>query len=107
LFQYYFPTVSAPFRGGYMSANKQFLSQLPIHLINFSNDKEKKVHQRIVELVDCMLKLHKDLQQEKSDRERTSLQRQIEATDAEIDDFVYQLYGITEEERKIVEESIQ
>ncbi|MGA3325782.1 MAG: hypothetical protein ABSF45_15020 [Terriglobia bacterium] len=29
--------------------------------------------------------------------------REIAATDAEIDDLVYQLYGITEEERKIIE----
>jgi len=28
--RWFFPTVSAPFRGGYFSANKQFLSKLPI-----------------------------------------------------------------------------
>jgi hypothetical protein len=31
------------------------------------------------------------------------LQREIEATDKEIDEFVYELYGLTEEEIKIVE----
>jgi hypothetical protein len=34
---------------------------------------------------------------------RTALQRQIEATDGQIDALVYQLYGLTEEEIKIVE----
>jgi len=29
--------------------------------------------------------------------------RDIAATDAEIDELVYELYGITEEERKIIE----
>jgi len=33
----------------------------------------------------------------------TRVQRQIEATDREIDDLVYELYGLTEEEIKIVE----
>jgi hypothetical protein len=34
---------------------------------------------------------------------RTVLQRQIEATDREIDRLVYELYGLTEEEIRIVE----
>jgi len=35
--------------------------------------------------------------------ERTSVQRQIDATDAEIDRLVYDLYGLTAEEIAIVE----
>lgn len=31
------------------------------------------------------------------------IERDIAATDAEIDELVYELYGITEEERKIIE----
>ena len=31
------------------------------------------------------------------------VEREIAATDAEIDDLLYELYGITEEERKIIE----
>ncbi|MFH1881195.1 MAG: DNA methyltransferase, partial [Planctomycetota bacterium] len=34
LLQWYFPFVSAPFRGGWFSANRQFLSQLPIRTID-------------------------------------------------------------------------
>ena len=33
----------------------------------------------------------------------TDLEREIAATDAEIDNLVYELYGITEEEQKIIE----
>jgi len=33
-----------------------------------------------------------------------ALQRQIDATDRQIDRLVYELYGLTEEEIKIVEE---
>jgi type II restriction/modification system DNA methylase subunit YeeA len=35
--------------------------------------------------------------------EKTSLQRQIDATDKQIDLLVYELYGLTEDEIKIVE----
>jgi hypothetical protein len=37
--------------------------------------------------------------------EQEAVQRQISATDAEIDRLVYELYGLTEEDVKIVEES--
>ncbi|MCL4479097.1 MAG: hypothetical protein M1381_08395 [Deltaproteobacteria bacterium] len=35
--------------------------------------------------------------------EKTVLQRQIDTTDKQIDELAYELYGITEEERKIIE----
>ena len=33
------------------------------------------------------------------------LEREITSTDAETDELVYELYGITDEERKIIEQS--
>jgi type II restriction/modification system DNA methylase subunit YeeA len=33
-----------------------------------------------------------------------TIQQLIDKTDKEIDEMVYQLYGLTEEERKVVEE---
>jgi len=37
--------------------------------------------------------------------EKSLIQRQIDATDKQIDQLVYELYGLTEEEIKIVEEA--
>jgi len=34
------------------------------------------------------------------------LQRRIDATDAQLDRLVYELYGLTEEEKRIVEDSV-
>jgi hypothetical protein len=42
-----------------------------------------------------------------SNKERTMLSRQIEATDGAIDKLVYELYGLTEEEIAIVEGSVK
>jgi len=52
-----------------------------------------------------MLKLHKDLQAAKTDHEKSLIQRQIDATDKQIDQLVYELYGLTDEEIRIVEEA--
>jgi hypothetical protein len=40
-----------------------------------------------------------------SDHERSALSRQIEATDREIAALVYELYGLSDEESRIVEEA--
>jgi hypothetical protein len=39
----------------------------------------------------------------KTDHDKTALQRQIDATDKEIDRIVHELYGLSDEEIKIVE----
>ena len=59
----------------------------------------------MVSLVDRMLALHKQLQEARTPHDETALQRQIEATDRQIDGRVYELYGLTEDEKKIVEDS--
>jgi type II restriction/modification system DNA methylase subunit YeeA len=41
----------------------------------------------------------------KIERERTVIGRQISATDKQIDNLVYELYGLTDEEIQIVEEA--
>jgi hypothetical protein len=57
----------------------------------------------MVELVDRMLSLHKQLSSAKTSHDKTFIQRQIDATDEQIDQLVYELYGLTDEEIKIVE----
>jgi len=59
----------------------------------------------MVELVETMLKLHKDLLAAKTNHEKSLIQRQIDTTDKQIDQLVYELYGLTEEEIQIVEEA--
>ena len=105
LLRWYFPSISAPFRGGWRSANRQFLSQLPFRAIDLSDESDKARHGRMVGLVEQMLRFHKSLQETDSEQSRDVLQHQIDATDAEIDRLVYDLYGLTEEEIKLVERS--
>jgi len=64
---------------------------------------EKAQHDKMVSLVEAMLALHKSLAAAQSPAEKERLERQIQVTDKEIDGLVYELYGLTEEEIKIVE----
>jgi type II restriction/modification system DNA methylase subunit YeeA len=58
----------------------------------------------MVTLVQRMLDLHlRQLQAAGSEAARERLQREINVTDEQIDALVYELYGLTDEEIKIVE----
>ncbi len=78
------------------------LQSLPVPETSSPGWKEK--HRQMVELVERMLSLHKQSVTAKTDHDKIVLQRQIDATDKQIDALVYELYGLTEEEIKIVEE---
>lgn len=64
------------------------------------DDRKRK---RLVQLVDTMLSLNQQLQKAKTGRE--PIERQISATDQHIDTLVYDLYQLTPDEIKLVEQS--
>ncbi|MFQ6084335.1 MAG: hypothetical protein ACE5WD_13390 [Candidatus Aminicenantia bacterium] len=63
----------------------------------------KAMHDKMAELVDKMLELNKKKHSLLLSHERERIEREIKITDEKIDELVYKLYGITEEERKIIE----
>jgi hypothetical protein len=80
-----------------------YLGKIPIRVINFSDPQDVARNDRMVSLVDQMLSLHKQLQEARTPHDQTAFQRQIEATDRQIDALVYELYELTEDEIRIVE----
>jgi len=106
LLDYYLGKISSPFRGGYWSYGKRFIEQLPIRTIDFADPADRERHDRMVALVEEMLALHRQLTAARTDHEQTNLKRQIDTTDRRIDRLVYDLYGLTEEEIRIVQERI-
>jgi len=59
----------------------------------------------MITLVDVMIELHNSLSAANTPTEKNILKRQIDTIDKQIDNLVCELYGLTEEEIKIVEES--
>ena len=78
---------SNKFRGGYITCTKQYFENLPIC---------KQNNHRITELVDEII-IYKEMSPESD----------TSALEVEIDQMVYELYGLTEEEIAIVENSIK
>ncbi len=107
LLRFYFPSVSAPFRGGFRSANRQFLSQLPVVNSAHAVRPGGETHDPLTTLA----RRARDLQEHwilaKTAHDRDLLSRQIEVTDREIDRLVYELYDLTPEEIAIVEKATE
>ncbi len=89
--------------GGYLRYRTEFLENLPFKIT------DKKEQSKLLIFSDKMLSLHKRLSElgNKMTLERQRIEEEIKKTDAEIDELVYQLYGITEEEKKIIEDSLK
>jgi len=99
--------VSTSFHGGYFAANKQFLVQLPIRALDLKDRKDRAEHDKMVSLVDSMQTLLGQLAPAMSGAQKGIIQRQIDATDREIDRLVYELYGLTADEIALVEGNSQ
>lgn len=88
LLQFYYCSITTPMAGGFYAYKTQFLEKIPIR------DSDKTAKNRVVELVEKILAA-----KDKNPETDTS------PIELKIDHLVYALYGLTQEEIKIVEES--
>jgi len=94
----FFYTFINPEKGEALAeVKKNHVEQLLIP--NATKDKQKT----LISLVNNMLDLNKKLAESKVPQTKEMLRRQIESTDKQIDQLVYKLYDLTDEEIKIVE----
>ena len=89
--------------GGIIEYFWNSISKLRIRRIDFSAPTDKVRHDQMIQLVDRMLDLNKRIPGAQNAQEKTAIQRQMEATDQQIDRLVYELYELTDNEVAIVE----
>ena len=103
LMNYYYSKIN-PEKGEALAEVKAaHLERLLIKRINFDLSADVARHDKMVVFVEEMLELHKRLAAAKSDADKKRIQRAVDATDRNIDALVYELYGLTDEEIKIIE----
>jgi len=108
LAQFAFTDICAGLEGGgatYLRFFGHYLDKFPMRAPRPGSATDATAHDRMVALVQQMLDLHKQLSAAKTPVEQTAIQRQIDATDRQIDQLVYELYGLTDEEIRIVQEA--
>ena len=87
--------------GGSYEYFENGISKLPIPKISYDNQ------QPIIELTDKMIELNKKLSICNTPYEKKLIKTQIDKTNEIIDGLVYELYDLTDEEIKIVEENMK
>ncbi len=85
----------------------QNCKMFPIPQIDLSDEYQKSNYLKIISLVEQMLESKKQLMNVKTDSEKEYLEMKCNSLDRQIDNLVYELYGLTEEEIKIVEDSLK
>jgi len=98
---FYWKLMFTDFKNSFPQVTIFSLGQIPIP--NWNNNSDKKLDV----LVDQILMAKKRLQFTKTESDKIYLGRKCATLDKQIDELVYQLYGLTEEEIKIVEEGIK
>ncbi len=79
------------------------VKRLPIAAVDLKSRADKTRHDKLVALVDKMLGLMPKLRASTSAAENATLQNAVTATDQQIDQLVYDLYGLSAEEIALVE----
>ena len=97
--------ISNLFRGGWITCTKQYVGTMPIRQLEMSGSSHHLQHDRIDTAVRHILNLSAKRSAAKTTHEQSTLERQIDATDQQIDELVYELYGLTDKEIQIVEEA--
>lgn len=105
LLDFYLKSISTTIRGGFFRYFTQFIEKLPVRRIRFSEPDDKARHDKMASLVKRILDLHQQLAAAKNPNDKTRVEREIDVTDRQIDQIVYELYGLTQEEINVVEEA--
>ena len=112
---WFLSTTGYVLRGGYFVFKTNYLNPFPIRTIDFNDPADRARHESMVALVTRMLDLTPLLSPQfqptklggrkppRTPQEKESLAREIESTDRRIDSLVYELYGLSEDEIRIVE----
>jgi len=106
LLRLFIHNVCTDLKGNSFNFSAIFVERTPIIATDFTDFGSKTFHDKIANLVESMLNLHKKKAGVQSERDIKLIQRQINVTDHEIDQLVYKLYGLTDNEIKIVEKSL-
>ena len=86
-----------------MQFDNPVTSRIPMPSVDLTKKSDKEVHDKLVKLVDNIIAINKKLVGENNPNTKEILERQVRALDGEIDRLVYGLYGLSDNEIRIIE----
>jgi hypothetical protein len=88
--------------GGYMNVSKKQIENFIFYPINFKNKAQEQLHNKIVDNVEKILELKKQFQMAKVPSDKQQTENLANYFIKKIDEMVFELYGLSAEEIKIV-----
>jgi len=90
------------FRGGYIARGTKVLEKLPVRIINFEDDQDKALHDRISDIQESLIRIQGqiDIKQETGGR-LIPLQREFESLKVELDFALLELYNLGENDNLV------
>jgi type I restriction-modification system DNA methylase subunit len=103
LISYFLKSICAERQGGFIEQKPVYVSQVPIKKPTETQESDMiKLVEKILQLNEKLLKIG-----DKLTDERARIDKEITNIDHQIDDLVYTIYGITEDEKEIIEENLK
>jgi len=103
LLTFYLNETSSNLRGGYFSMKSAYVEPFPLKVPNMSDPKEKGYYENIVLKAKRITKVYQQLTDTRVNKDL--IDREGRVLQEEIDELIYDLYGMTDSEKKIIKES--
>ena len=103
--KWFWKKVNSDFKTLFPKIKKSEIESIPVSKIDFNSKSNKNQYNEIIKHVDLLLKLNEDLKSEKLQSKIEQIKTRIEHSEEKINQLVYELYELTPEEIKIIEEN--
>ena len=100
---YFLSSTGYVLRGGYFTFKTEYLKPFPVKLIDFTSKSEVLKHDKIVAMVEKILKLKQECVEEKAASKIELINQTVSQCEEDINKCLYELYDLTTAEIKIVE----
>jgi len=98
LIEIFIRNFSTCLQGGYYSYENRYIKDIPIKMIDFANSEEMKFYDKIIVHVKTLLDIKKRISLSNLSTEKDTLNQRISYLIDEIDNIVFRLYDISDEE---------
>jgi hypothetical protein len=101
--KWFWKKINSDFKIIFPKIKKSEIEAIPICKIDFENKPQNSLYIDILKLVDQLLRLNEDIKESRLQTQIDQIKSKIDYCENRINEIVYQLYGLTEEEVRIVE----
>ncbi len=95
----------AKFRGKGLEINGHVLAKVPVPKVDFARLNDRRQALQISKLVEQTLSLHEQLDSSVNTNQMATLTEQIKGFDERIDQLVYELYDLNDQDIRLIERS--